>query len=63
MMATCKVLYQREHVIDVILWVQAPREGKKKNGEQNNQLEVGTSKLSFSDTLKKLLTQLGICRV
>jgi len=62
MMTTCKVLYQCEHVIDVIEWAQAPRAGKKKNGEQNTQLELGTSKMSFSDTVKKLLTQLGVCR-
>ena len=62
-MTTCKVLYKCGHVIDIIEWVQAPRAGKKKNGEKTTQLELGTSKLSVSDTVKKLLTQLGVCCV
>ena len=63
MMTTYTVLYECEHVVDVIEWVQAPRADKKKNGQQNSQLKLGTSKLSVSDTLEKLITQLGLCRV
>ena len=61
-MTTCKILSECKHVIDVIEQVYAPRQGKKKNGQQNTQLELGISKMKVEDAVVKLKDQLDICR-
>jgi hypothetical protein len=62
-MTTCTILSECKHVIDVVEWVHAPRQGKKSNGQQNTQLELGTSKLKVEDVVVKLMQQLNICRI
>ena len=50
-MTTYTILSECKHVIDVVEWVQTPRQGKKNNGQQNTQLELGTSKLKVGDVV------------
>ena len=57
------MLANDEHVIDVMEWVDAPRQGFKKNGQQNTQLELGLSKCAVKDVVIKLVKSLGINRL
>ena len=62
-MLECGVLTNDEHVIDVMEWVDAPRQGFKKNGQQNTQLELGLSKCAVKDVVIKLVKSLEINRL
>jgi hypothetical protein len=58
----CKALSECDTVIPVREWTLQPREGKKKNGEPNTQIELSEEKYPMSNVVKKLIEQLETCR-
>ena len=61
-MTKCDILDECAIVIDVLEWINAPRQGAK-NGKQNTQLELGMKQLPVKDVVKKLEASLDICRM
>ena len=59
---SCPVLGQCRHEVKCIEWKDIARQGIKKNGTQNTQLEVSLSILPVSEIVEKLHNQLEICR-
>ena len=51
-MTICDILSTNTIVINVLEWINAPRQGAK-NGKQNTQLELGMTKLAVKDVVKK----------
>ena len=49
-------------VIDVLEWINAPRQGMKK-GKQNTQLELGLQKVAVRDVVDRLRDALVVCRI
>ena len=48
--------------IEVLEWIYVERQGEKKDGTNNNQLELGRSRLSIKETLHRLVLKLETCR-
>ena len=61
-MKTCEILSNSELVIDVLEWINAPRQGMKK-GKQNTQLELGLQKVAVKDVVDRLRDALVVCRI
>ena len=62
MVSTCPILAKDTQVMSVMEWVLAERQGvNKTTGKANTQLELGVSKLSVAEDVKKLICQLDIC--
>ena len=59
----CKVLTECDSKIELLEWVHAPRPGKKKNGKQNTQLELGRTICTVSNVLEKLVINTENCRI
>ena len=60
MMTTCDILSTNTIVIDVLEWINAPRQGAKSD-RQNTQLELGMTKLAVKDVIRKLRVSLNKC--
>ena len=58
----CVVLNNCSEKIEVLEWKDAPRAGTKGN-KQNTQLELGLSILPVNEVMKKLQSQLEICKL
>jgi hypothetical protein len=64
MLSTCDILAADTNEVSVMEWVLAEQQGVNKNtGKQNTQLELGLSTLSVANVVKKMVTQLDICRI
>ena len=59
----CKILNEQMAVVDCLEWIDAPRQGHKKNGKQNTQIELGLSKLTVKSIVQKFIDQLIECRL
>ena len=61
-MKKCEILSNSDLVIDVLEWINAPRQGMKK-GKQNTQLELGLQKVAVRDVVDRLRDALVVCRI
>jgi hypothetical protein len=59
----CPALAECDVLVPVLVWELAPRSGKTASGEQRTQIELTQCQWKLSDVVKKLVEQLGICRV
>ena len=59
---TCEILSNSELIINVLEWINAPRQGMKK-GKQNTQLELGLQKVAVKDVVDRLRDALVVCRL
>ena len=49
-------------IIDVLEWIDAPRQGLTKQGKQNTQLELGLQKVAVRYVVQRLKDALEACR-
>jgi hypothetical protein len=59
----CPALAECDVLVPVLVKELAPRSGKTASGEQRTQIELTQCQWKLSDVVKKLVEQLGICRV
>ena len=57
------ILTENNTEIDLLEWKEIARQGFKSNGTSRTQLELSRTKLAVKDVLKKMIMQLGICRL
>ena len=62
-LTACKILSESDLIIDVLEWIDAPRQGLTKQGKQNTQLELGLQKVSVKDVVQRLKDALEACHV
>ena len=61
-METCDILSKSTIIIDVLQWINAPRQGAK-NDKKDTQLELAMTKLAVKkDVVNKLRASLNVCR-
>ena len=60
-MDDCLVLINNTTEIQLLEWKDVPRQGVKKNGEANTQLELSRTIVSVNEVIDKLMKQLVIC--
>ena len=56
----CQILSESEPVINVLEWINDPRQEMKK-GKQNTQLELGIQKVTVKDVVDRLRDALVVC--
>ena len=61
-MMECPILSSCPHKIRCIEWKDVPRQGNKRDGTPNTQLEVSISNREVRDIVSKLRKQLQVCR-
>ena len=57
------ILTENDTEIDLLEWKEIARQGFKSNRTRQTQLELSCTKLAVKDVLKKMIVQLGICRL
>ena len=58
----CDVIKSNSTNINLLEWKDVPRQGKKKNGEPNTQLELSHTMLPVNEVFEKMINHFEVCR-